>query len=288
MLRNIHKGTRGFTLIELLAVMAIVAVLAGIVAISVSGSGESSRDAQTQQDATTVNSAVASFFSNQPSTEVRVPRTVTVLGVAGVTQETSTKWPEVYITDGYPEVFPEDNTSTVDSIVFLNPGGIQSDLTVSGLLSRFNAIDFAKLEDGGFLPEVPDSATVASAGFNNYLWLLEKTTAAGGSGEGSSRKIAVFKLTKLEEIEGATTVKLSYQQIVGFRATIVTAVNDAPIADAQSVTTDEDTAKAITLTGSDVDGDTLTFSVATHPPTGPSTTAQRSLPLSRISSRRPR
>ena len=37
----------------------------------------------------------------------------------------------------------------------------------------------------------------------------------------------------------------------------VTAVNDAPVADAQSVSTDEDTAKAITLTASDVDGDSL-------------------------------
>ena len=38
----------------------------------------------------------------------------------------------------------------------------------------------------------------------------------------------------------------------------VTAVNDAPVAADQSVTTAEDTAKAITLAGTDVDGDTLT------------------------------
>ncbi|MDD4899124.1 MAG: S8 family serine peptidase, partial [Candidatus Omnitrophica bacterium] len=37
--------------------------------------------------------------------------------------------------------------------------------------------------------------------------------------------------------------------------------NNAPIADNQSVTTDEDTAKDITLTATDVDGDDLTFSV---------------------------
>src|SRR5207244_1101131 len=43
----------------------------------------------------------------------------------------------------------------------------------------------------------------------------------------------------------------------------VTPVNDPPVANAQSVTTAEDTAKAITLTGSDVDGDALTFSIAT-------------------------
>jgi len=48
----------------------------------------------------------------------------------------------------------------------------------------------------------------------------------------------------------------------------VTAVNDAPVANAQSVTTQQDTALAITLTGSDVDGDTLTYSVVTAPSHG--------------------
>jgi len=49
---------------------------------------------------------------------------------------------------------------------------------------------------------------------------------------------------------------------------IVNPVNDAPVADAQSVTTAEDTAKVITLTGSDVDGDTLSFTVSTNPAHG--------------------
>ena len=45
----------------------------------------------------------------------------------------------------------------------------------------------------------------------------------------------------------------------------VTPVNDAPVANAQSVTTQQDTAKAITLTGSDVDGNPLTYSIGTQP-----------------------
>ena len=49
----------------------------------------------------------------------------------------------------------------------------------------------------------------------------------------------------------------------------VTAVNnDAPVAQAQSVTTAEDTAKAITLTASDVDGDGLTYTVVSGPTHG--------------------
>ncbi|MCW5844141.1 MAG: tandem-95 repeat protein, partial [Caldilinea sp.] len=48
----------------------------------------------------------------------------------------------------------------------------------------------------------------------------------------------------------------------------IAAVNDAPTANAQSVTTAEDTPLAISLTGSDIDGDSLTFAVATPPQNG--------------------
>jgi hypothetical protein len=48
----------------------------------------------------------------------------------------------------------------------------------------------------------------------------------------------------------------------------VTPVNDAPVASNQAVTTVQDTAVAVTLTGSDVDGDGLTFTVATPPQHG--------------------
>ncbi len=48
----------------------------------------------------------------------------------------------------------------------------------------------------------------------------------------------------------------------------VTPVNDAPTANTQSVSTPEDTALAITLTGGDVDGDALTFVIGTSPTNG--------------------
>jgi VCBS repeat-containing protein len=51
-------------------------------------------------------------------------------------------------------------------------------------------------------------------------------------------------------------------------ALTVTAVNDAPVAAAQSVTTMEDTAKSIVLSGSDVDGDNVNFTVLTQPTKG--------------------
>jgi hypothetical protein len=48
----------------------------------------------------------------------------------------------------------------------------------------------------------------------------------------------------------------------------VTPVNDPPVANAQSVTTAEDVAKSITLSGSDVDGNPLTYTVVTGPAHG--------------------
>ena len=61
-MKAIFKRQEGFTLIELLAVMAVVATLAGIVATQVSGSGDTSKDVQTKQDATTVGTAVADYI----------------------------------------------------------------------------------------------------------------------------------------------------------------------------------------------------------------------------------
>ena len=74
------RNQKGFTLIELLAVMAIVAVLAGIISVAVAGSGQTSRDTQTKQDGTTVETAVANYFGNQQGTETRQPLVVEVLG----------------------------------------------------------------------------------------------------------------------------------------------------------------------------------------------------------------
>ena len=53
----------------------------------------------------------------------------------------------------------------------------------------------------------------------------------------------------------------------------VTPVNDSPVATAQSVTTIEDISIEITLSGSDIDGDTLTYEIVTNPINGSVTVA---------------
>lgn len=48
----------------------------------------------------------------------------------------------------------------------------------------------------------------------------------------------------------------------------ITPINNAPLAEAQTVNLQEDSAKAITLVGSDLDGDTLSYAVVTQPTSG--------------------
>jgi hypothetical protein len=67
------------------------------------------------------------------------------------------------------------------------------------------------------------------------------------------------------------TFKVNDGQLDSAPATVaitVTPVNDTPLANAQSVTTPEDTAVAITLSGSDVEGDTLSYAVLAGPAHG--------------------
>ena len=100
-----RKNQRGFTLIELLAVMAIVAVLAGIVSVAVGGTSETSKDTQTKQDATTMETAAADYFSDQVGAEVLTTKTVNVQIFTGIQQKISSRWPEIYITDVYESAF---------------------------------------------------------------------------------------------------------------------------------------------------------------------------------------
>ena len=257
------RDHKGFTLIELLAVMAIVAVLAGIVSISVGGSAETSRDTQTRQDATTVESAAAEFFSSQVAADRLRSKTVTVLGRDNIEQITGTRWPEAYISNVYAAVFPEDDLTTVASILFLDKDGTLSDLRPRGLLQRFNAIDFNALVGGEFLEALPDNADRTSKGFSDYLWLFEKATVAGGGSEGASRKVAVLKLVSVENSETSNLVDLTYQRLVGGDFT-----DELPVASDLVVTTNEDTPTGITLEGIDADTCELTFIIESGPTDG--------------------
>ena len=228
--RAIARAEQGFTLIELLAVMAIVAVLAGIVSTSVSGTNETSASTAAQQDATTVNTSASDFFSDQEGAAVITPHSATVEALitevvggvevfdapASVQQQKSTKWPEIYIVDdgtltatgAYGLEFPITdpvNTTSGDVANLTIRGKDNADGTAGDIIDRttlfeeYTAIDFDRLENDFFLDARTDSASqTTDSGFHDFLWLLRKADTAGGAGDDDSRTITVFKLTSIK------------------------------------------------------------------------------------------
>lgn len=240
-LKAICRSERGFTLIELLAVMSIVAVLTGIVTTSVSGTGESSRDAAARENASGVNTASGDFFSDQGGAEVLTPSTVEVVirinevDNAGLdaakkptVQKISSRWPETPITEEldsdesnttvfttpYAREFPTSKVITsglVNNVIITDSSNIPIDHDV--LLTKYTAIDFVKLvgdpndptTPGGYSEKPPASVdqtqTALGEEFHNFLWLFRKATSAGGSGPDDSRSIALFKLVTIEVVQ---------------------------------------------------------------------------------------
>jgi large repetitive protein len=105
---------------------------------------------------------------------------------------------------------------------------------------------------------------------NNALFSVQPAVSADGA----------LTYTPAPDANGAATVTVTLQDDGGtanggvdtsapqtFTIT-VTPVNDAPIAASQSVTTDEDTPILITLSASDIEGDSLTFNAPSAPSIG--------------------
>jgi len=207
------RGQKGFTLVELMVVMAIMAVLAGIVVPAVSGTSEVSSDAQVKSDAGIVSSAISGYYSDQSGAEVLTTDTSTILGTSAA-QVKSSRWPEEYLDVTYAAELPNDAAALagdVEAVAITDLSG--TDITPTALAEGWNAINLAGLATGGYIPSVPKSSSDLSGSFHNYLWLVEKTSAAVESGDTvESRSVEVFKLAYVVEGElGYYT--LTYQQI---------------------------------------------------------------------------
>ncbi|HCL25748.1 MAG TPA: hypothetical protein DHW65_05310 [Dehalococcoidia bacterium] len=211
-----------------IGIAAIVAVLVAVVTTSVSGTSETSKDAQAQSDASTVNSAAASYFADQGGAESLTPITQTVLAVtADIVQTSSSSWPEDHLTTVYASVLPGDAIITVTDILFLDDKGdtlvtvdpetnAASDFVVDDLLTHYTAVDFDALINDAYMVEPPNSAEQTGQTFADYLWLLEKTNVSGSLTDDVSRNVVVFKLISVTALNPGVddTVVLLYQQIV--------------------------------------------------------------------------
>ncbi|MFP4417515.1 MAG: Ig-like domain-containing protein, partial [Chitinispirillaceae bacterium] len=129
-------------------------------------------------------------------------------------------------------------------------------------------------------PEIPyiEDKTVAEGSLLQFTVTVEDTDddvlaiSANGLPAGASFMDGVFNWTPGYDQAGTYNVYFSandQDHTVTRDVTItVTNVNRAPVADAQSVVTDEDESVAITLTGSDPDGEELTYTVDAAPANG--------------------
>ena len=207
-------GQRGYSLIELLVVMSILAILAGVISTQVTGSGETSRDIRTQQDANSLDAAVARYFFDQAGAELLTQEKVTVSDQDEIVITTSSKWPETSITSAYGHVFHE-TSSAIGPISFFNEDGTPAALSVRGLLENYTAINFSALKQGDYVRDAPQGVEQTSKGFSDYLWLLKKDSTAAGGGKVSSREVEVFKLVTVLHLEGSGSDVLNYKQLVG-------------------------------------------------------------------------
>ena len=251
---TLKRDPQGFTLIESVAVMAILAILVAIVAPAAINSERASITAQAQADSQQVRNAASQFFTRQNESEVRAPHTVTLTTkvnsatVPATAQVVSSRWPEIYVTQGtgvptlsgrtanskYSAIFETATTPKVVNVVLLKKNGTAT-LSGSDLLTRFTAIDIPTLVDEGLLSKVPDgvdktsnTGIVVTAAVGtlppvtlkapNFLWLFKKQSSSLGTDD--DRVVTVFTLVKVEQIEptaggASTTVKLTYEEILG-------------------------------------------------------------------------
>lgn len=168
---------------------------------------------------------------------------------------------------------PNANVNGVDSFTFkVNDGtGDSAPATVNITVNAVNDAPAATTQSITATEDTP--ATITLAGTDPEGNAVTFTVVTGPSSGALTGTAPSLTYTPTTNYNGADsfTFKANDGTIDSTTATItitVTPTNDAPSATGQTISTNEDTAKAITLAGTDVDGDTLTVTILTQPANG--------------------
>jgi VCBS repeat-containing protein len=168
---------------------------------------------------------------------------------------------------------PTANQNGSDSFTFkVNDGGKDSSTaTVSITINPINDAPVANAQSVSTDEDTAKAITLTGSDVDgNSLTYTVVTSPTKGSLSGTAPSLT-YTPTANENGSDSFTFKVNDGTVDSAIATVsitINAVNDAPVANAQSVTTDEDTAKTITLTGSDVEGSVLTYLIVTNPTKG--------------------
>ncbi len=168
---------------------------------------------------------------------------------------------------------PKENFNGADTFTFVSSDGLLNSVTATVSIT-VNAINDAPVADDQAVATDEDTLVAiiltGSDVDGNPLTFSVTSGPANGSLGGTAPNLTYTPGVDFNGLDSFTF--LTNDGLINSSAATVSitvnAVNDAPVADDQLVTTDEDTAVAITLTGSDVDGDALTFSVTSGPANG--------------------
>jgi len=168
---------------------------------------------------------------------------------------------------------PNLNENGSDSFTFrVNDGALDSAAaTVSITITPVNDAPVANAQAVTTLEDTTAGITLTGSDVENAaLTFTVLTSPTKGTLSGTAPNLT-YTPNLNENGSDSFTFRVNDGALDSAAATVsitITPVNDAPVANAQAVTTLEDTAAGITLTGSDVENDALTFTVLTSPTKG--------------------
>lgn len=165
---------------------------------------------------------------------------------------------------------PHENYNGSDSFSFVVNDGLtdSEEATVTIAVVPVNDAPVVETQSVTIVEDTPKSITLSGTDIDgDPLTYNIVTQPLHGSLSGSAPNVTYTPVANYNGSD-SFTFKVNDGTIDSNTATVtitITSVNDAPIADDQDVSTAEDTAKAIVITGSDVDGNLLTYSIVTQP-----------------------